>query len=79
MRAARNGASRAGKSCQALLGSHTALARFEVKQLCCNINPDFLVKMSAISEHSESEFYYLGKKKESAVLICLLTELGQVR
>ena len=35
--------------------------------------------MSAISEHSESEFYYLGKKKESAVLICLLTELGQVR
>ena len=41
-----------------------ARARCELKQLCCNcyINPDFLVKMSDISEHSE--FCDSEKKKK---------------
>ena len=50
MRAVRDCASRAGKSRPALLGSRTAL-----------INPDFSVKMSDVSEHSE--FCYPEKKK----------------
>ena len=37
--------------------------RCVLKQLCCFISPDFLVKMSDVSEHSDSEFYYLKKKK----------------
>ena len=40
-----------------------ARARCELKQLCCNCykNPDFSVKMSDVSEHSE--FCYPEKKK----------------
>ena len=57
-------------------GPHTrilsiACARCELKQLCCYINSDFLVKMSDLSEHSA--FGYLKKKKKkkrkSAVVI----------
>ena len=45
-----------------------ARARCELKQLCCYINPDFSVKMSDVSEHSE--FCYPEKKKrKSAVVI----------
>ena len=40
-----------------------ARARSELKQLCCCINPDFSVKMSDVSEHSE--FYYPKKKKKT--------------
>ena len=48
-------------------GPHTGIlsivrARYKLKQLCCYINPDFLVKMSDASEHSE--FDYLKKKTE---------------
>ena len=39
-----------------------AHARCELKQLCCYINPDFSVKMSDVSEHSE--FCYPEKKKK---------------
>ena len=59
-----------------------ARARCELKQLCCNcdINPDFSVKMSDVSEHSE--FCYPEKKKEKDkrsghIIKCLLTELGR--
>ena len=68
-------------------GPHTGIlstvrARYELKQLCCYINPDFLVKMSDVSEHSE--FDYLKKKKNRKkkekrgghVIKCLFTELG---
>ena len=54
-------------------GPHTetlsiARARCELKQLCCYINPDFSVKMSDVSEHSD--FDYLKKKKwKSSVVI----------
>ena len=43
-----------------------ACARCELKQLCgnCYINPDFSVKMSDVSEHSE--FCYRKKKKGKA-------------
>ena len=48
-------------------GPHTGIlsiarTRCELKQLCCHINPDFLVKMIDVSEHSE--FYYPKKKKK---------------
>ena len=55
-----------------------ARARCELKQLCCYINPDFSVKMSDVSEHSE--FCYLEKKREKRgghMIKCLLTELGR--
>ena len=38
-------------------------ARCELKQLCCYINPDFLVKMSDLSEHSDRDF--ITRKKNS--------------
>ena len=41
----------------------TARARCELKQLCCYINPDFSVKMSHVTEYSDSEFYYPKKTK----------------
>ena len=60
-------------------GPHTGIlsiarARCELKQLCCYVNPDFSVKMSDVSEYSDSEFYYPKKsknkkKRKSAVLI----------
>ena len=31
-------------------------ARYELIQLCCYLNPDFLVKMSDVSYHSGSDF-----------------------
>ena len=40
-----------------------ARARCKLKQLCCYINPDFSVKMSDVSEYSDSEFYYPKKTK----------------
>ena len=48
-------------------GPHTGIlsiarARCELKQLCCYTNPNFSVKMSDISEHSE--FDYPKKKKQ---------------
>ena len=48
-------------------GPHTGIlsiarARYELKQLCCYINPDFSVKMSDVSEHSE--FDYPKKERE---------------
>ena len=56
-----------------------ARARCELKQLCCYINPDFSVKMSDVSEHSE--FFYPKKKKKEKrgghMIKCLLTELGR--
>ena len=61
-----------------------ARARCELKQLCCNcyINPDFSVKMSDVSEHSE--FCYPEKKNKNKrekrgghMIKCLLTELGR--
>ena len=69
MRTVRDGASRAGKSQPDLLGWRTGIlsiarARCELKQLCCYINPDFSVKMSDVSEHSE--FDYQKKKKGNA-------------
>ena len=54
-----------------------ARTRCELKQLCCYINPDFSVKMSDVSEHSE--FDYRKKKKEKRgghIIKCLLTELS---
>ena len=38
-------------------------ARCELKQLCCNINPDFSVKKSDVSEHSDSDFITQRKMK----------------
>ena len=66
-------------------GPHTGIlsivrVRCEPKHLCCYINPDFSVKMSDISEHSE--FYYPKKKKTKKpgghIIKCLLTELSRV-
>ena len=56
MRAVRDGASRAGKSRPALPRSDRVrlFARCELKQLCCYINPDFSIKMSDVSEHSDT-------------------------
>ena len=33
-----------------------AHARYELKQRCCYINPDFSVKISGISEHFEFDY-----------------------
>ena len=62
----------------------TARARCELKQLCCYINPDFSVKMSDVSEHSEFDYPKRKerKKKEGKarcghIIKCLLTELGR--
>ena len=59
-----------------------ARARCELKQLCCCINPDFSVKMSDVSEHSE--FHYPRKKKKRKkekrgghIIKCLLIGLGR--
>ena len=38
-------------------------ARYELKQLCCYINPDFSVKMSDVSVHSDRDFIPPPKKK----------------
>ena len=66
MRAVRDGTSRAGKSCPA---PHTGIlsiarARCKPKQLCCYINPDFSVKLSEVSEHSESDYLKIKKNKK---------------
>ena len=45
-----------------------ARARCELKQLCCYINPDFSVKMSDVSEHSDSEFYYPDDLSDTELL-----------
>ena len=53
-----------------------ASARYELKQICSYINPDFSVKMSNVSEHSEFD-YPKKKKKEKRgghIIKCLLTE-----
>ena len=49
-------------------GPHTGIlwiarTRCELKQLCCYGNPDFSVKMSDVSEYSDSEFYYPKENK----------------
>ena len=31
-------------------------ARYELKQLCCYLNPDFSVKMSDVSKHAARDF-----------------------
>ena len=57
-----------------------ARARYELKQLCCYINPDFSVKISDVSEHFEFDYPPSPKKKEKRgghIIKCLLTELGQ--
>ena len=38
-------------------------ARCELIQLCCYLNPGFLVKMSDVSYHSGSDFITRKKKK----------------
>ena len=46
----------------------------------CYINPDFSVKMSDVSEHSEFCYPEKKKKKEKRgghMIKCLLTELGR--
>ena len=54
----------------------------ELKQLCCEINPDVSVKMSDVSEHSEFDYPKEKKKKRKSavnggyIIKCLLTELG---
>ena len=45
-----------------------ARARCELKQLGCYINPDFSVKMSDVSEHSDSEFYYIDDLSDTELL-----------
>ena len=60
-------------------------AKCELKQLCCYINPDFSVKMSDVSEHSDRDFMTRKKKiiiknKENRgghMIKFLLSELGQ--
>ena len=54
-------------------GPHTGIlsiarARYKLKQLCCYINPDFSVKMSDLSEHSEFDYpkKKLNKQKGKA-------------
>ena len=64
MRAVRGGASRARKSCPALLGSRTALREMRTNILCDYLNPNLSAKMSDVSEHSDSEFYFAKKKKK---------------
>ena len=71
MRAVRDGASRAGKSRPALLGSRTALR---------DMRTNFASRDA--SEHSDTEFYFLKKKKKKEkrgghMIKCLLTELGR--
>ena len=67
-------------------GPHTAIlsivrARYELKQLCCYINPDFSVKISDVSEHFQFDYPPPPKKKKKKcgghIIKCLLTELGQ--
>ena len=74
-------------------GPHTGIlsiarARCERKQLSYCINPDFSVKMSDISEHSEFDYPKKKKKKKQKkkgkkekrgghIIKCLLTELGR--
>ena len=83
MRAVHDGASRAGKSRPALLGSRTALCEMRTN-FVCYLNPNSSAKMSEVSEHSDSEFYFPKKKKEKKkekrgghMIKCLLTELGR--
>ena len=58
-------------------GPHTGIlsiahTRCELKQLCCYVNPDFSVKMSDVSEYSDSEFYYpkKNKNKKKGKVLC---------
>ena len=66
---ARAGPEKAVRLC---LGRLRLFVRCDLKQLCCYINPDFSVKMSDVSEHSDGKFYYPKKEKKkgkSAVVI----------
>ena len=50
-------------------GPHTAIlsiarARCKLKQICCYINPDFSVKVSDLSEHSEFDYPKKKNKKK---------------
>ena len=70
-------------------GPHTGIlsivrTRCELKQLCCYINPNFSVKLSDVSEHSEFDYPKKKKKTEKKkekrgghTIKCLLTELGR--
>ena len=58
---ARAGPEKAVRLC---LGRLRLFARCDLKQLCCYINPDFSVKMSDVSEHSDGKFYYPKKEKK---------------
>ena len=58
--------------------------RCDLKQLCCYINPDFWLKMSDVSEHSDRDFITRKKviikhteNRGGHMIKCLLTELGQ--
>jgi len=64
MRAVRDGASKKP------YGS----ARCELEQLCCYVNPDFSVKLSDLSEHSDNE---KKEKRGGHKIKCLLPELGR--
>ena len=61
IRAVRDGASNAGKNRPALLASRAALCDMRT-ETTLQKHPDFSVKMSDVSEHSDSEFYYRKKK-----------------
>ena len=79
MRAVRDGASGPGKSRPALLRSDCVrlFARCELKQLCCYRNPDFSVKMSDVSEHSDTRKKEKNGERGSHVIKCLFTEIGR--
>ena len=54
--------------------------RKQLKQLCCYIIPDFSVKMSDVSEHSEFDYPKKEEKKKKKekrgghIINCLLTD-----
>ena len=80
---ARAGPEKAVRLC---LGRLRLFARCDLKQLSCYINPDFSVKMSDVSEHSDGKFYYpkkerkkKGKKCGGHMIKCLLSVLGRAR
>ena len=80
MREVRDDASRAGKKNVRPARIARFFARCEMKQLCCYINPDFSVKVSHVSEHSDMDFTTRKKKiMIKSMIKCLLTELGQAR
>ena len=58
-----------GESRPVLLASRTALCQMRTETTLLLYKSDSLVKMSDVSEHSDSEFYYPKKERKIVVVI----------